>query len=104
VTLIGDAAHLMSPFAGEGANLAMIDGADLARAIIENDDLDVALRAYEKTMFPRGAKSAKASHASLNMMFTKGRPWRLIAFFQCMIVLGAVMKPFERLFARRKAG
>ena len=104
VTLIGDAAHLMSPFAGEGANLAMIDGADLARAIIENDDLDVALRAYEKTMFPRGAKSAKASHASLNMMFTKGRPWRLIAFFQSMIVLGAVMKPFERLFARRKAG
>jgi 2-polyprenyl-6-methoxyphenol hydroxylase-like FAD-dependent oxidoreductase len=104
VTLIGDAAHLMSPFAGEGANLAMIDGADLARAIIENDDIDLALRAYEKTMFPRGAKSAKASHASLNMMFAKGRPWRLIAFFQSMIVLGAVMKPFERLFARRKAG
>lgn len=53
LTLIGDAAHLMSPFGGEGVNAAMHDAAELARHLIERSSCAEAVQAYEAEMFER---------------------------------------------------
>jgi len=82
VTLVGDAAHLMSPFAGEGANAAMLDGCELARALIEHgDDIEGALREYETVMFPRSADASRKSARGLDLLFADDAPRGLVEFF-----------------------
>jgi 2-polyprenyl-6-methoxyphenol hydroxylase-like FAD-dependent oxidoreductase len=65
VTLLGDAAHVMPPFAGEGVNMAMLDAAELALCLTEDDDWDRAIEGYEERMFARAAAAAKDSTEGL---------------------------------------
>lgn len=71
----------MSPFAGEGANLAMYDGADLASKLVEHLDTEVALTAYEDRLFARSSDAAGRSAQNLEIFFGREAPQSTVALF-----------------------
>ncbi|MEW2128967.1 FAD-dependent monooxygenase [Streptomyces sp. NPDC005435] len=80
VTLLGDAAHLTAPN-GEGANLALFDGAELGKAIAAHPgDVEAALTAYEREMFPRSAAAA-LDGVDLREMLGDDAPYNLVNLF-----------------------
>jgi 2-polyprenyl-6-methoxyphenol hydroxylase-like FAD-dependent oxidoreductase len=83
VTLLGDAAHLMPPL-GAGANLAMLEGAELAEAVAAGPadlaDLDGAVRAFEEHMWARAARWAAFTHEGLDRLVSRD-PAEAVALF-----------------------
>ncbi|KAF2260188.1 FAD/NAD(P)-binding domain-containing protein [Lojkania enalia] len=77
VTLVGDAAHVMTPFAGVGVNVGMTDSLVLGREIVKvwkgGKTLDAALKDYENEMWPRAQKFAeKTEEGKLKHFSEKG--------------------------------
>jgi 2-polyprenyl-6-methoxyphenol hydroxylase-like FAD-dependent oxidoreductase len=82
VTLLGDAAHLMPPL-GAGANLAMLEGAELAESLAAAsgpDELDDAVRAFEERMWARAGKWARITADGLERLVSPD-PTEALAVF-----------------------
>jgi 2-polyprenyl-6-methoxyphenol hydroxylase-like FAD-dependent oxidoreductase len=92
VVFIGDSNHAMSPFAGNGANMALMDGWDLAEELCSSASLVDALRKYDAKSMPRSKKAISMSHWSIDMAHAQG--WRLALY----VLLLRIMK---LLFFRR---
>ncbi|CUI16301.1 2-polyprenyl-6-methoxyphenol hydroxylase-like oxidoreductase [Candidatus Protochlamydia naegleriophila] len=82
VTLIGDAAHPMSPFKGQGANQALLDALALARNIsiacttsLEWREIgvrEIVLTEFEEEMLARSASKVKDSAKAVELLHSKG--------------------------------
>ncbi|KAF7162473.1 hypothetical protein CNMCM5623_007764 [Aspergillus felis] len=85
LALVGDAAHLMTPFAGKGVNTAMADSLALAEQLEKLADsqtglgegLDEALVAFEKDVHPRGLAAMKLTWLSLLLSYDENGPGKL---------------------------
>ena len=77
-TVLSDAAHLMTPFAGEGVNAGMKDSLELSGAIVsaltEGSDLDEAVKQFEEAMFVRGREVQLDTMRNKTAMFREDAP------------------------------
>lgn len=81
ITIIGDAAHLMSPFAGEGVNMALYDAYILAESFKNFNNLTEVLKAYEQQMFEITKVHAKESQDNLEIFFSENGAEKMAQFF-----------------------
>ncbi|WP_316797899.1 NAD(P)/FAD-dependent oxidoreductase [Pedobacter frigidisoli] len=81
--IIGDAAHWMPPYAGEGANVALQDAFELAESLTGNryPDLKTAISNFEKDMIKRGAAATRETLNNAERMFSSSALAQMIGFF-----------------------
>src|ERR1700727_2672014 len=82
VTLIGDAAHVMPPYAGEGVNMAMLDALVLSRLLLSQDTSSDAIAAYEAEMFVRMRHMTEDTMVNTEMFYAPDACERVVALFR----------------------
>ncbi|KAI0517473.1 hypothetical protein F5B22DRAFT_654717 [Xylaria bambusicola] len=100
VTLVGDAAHLMTPFAGVGVNVALMDALELAQGIIgcvrtgsvDGEGLTAMLQLYEKGMFARSSVEAAQTEAAMHLQFQENGAEKVVE------IMGGGLQPDQIVF------
>jgi 2-polyprenyl-6-methoxyphenol hydroxylase-like FAD-dependent oxidoreductase len=83
LTMLGDAAHVMPPFAGEGANVAMWDALELSEYLTSEKyhSLKEAIAFFETAMRKRAAIAAADSLENGERMHSEGALEMMLSFF-----------------------
>ena len=89
IVFIGDSNHAVSPFAGNGANMALMDGVDLATALRENSDGGTAIQAFDKSSMMRSKRTISSSHWTIAIFHSTG--WRLALYRILLHVINFLM-------------
>jgi 2-polyprenyl-6-methoxyphenol hydroxylase-like FAD-dependent oxidoreductase len=81
--MLGDAAHVMPPFAGEGANMAMLDALELSECLTDDkyNTLQEAISFYEINMRKRAAVAAHESLENGELMHSENALATMLEFF-----------------------
>ncbi|MBN8826445.1 MULTISPECIES: NAD(P)/FAD-dependent oxidoreductase [unclassified Spirosoma] len=83
LTLLGDAAHLMPPYAGEGVNMAMLDALELSKCLTNEayTNTQTAIAAYENQMRTRASEIARLTLAQTDSLHSSDAISNLLELF-----------------------
>src|SRR5271156_111168 len=95
VTLIGDAAHVMPPYAGEGVNMAMLDALVLSKFLLSEATPGNAIAAFEAEMFSRMRSMTADTMVNTEMFYASDACERVVALFRSFVGGEAVLPAGE---------